>query len=348
MNRRRRFVTLVPYIICSLFVVVTTEFIIFGQQYQQHQGGHPPITLSDIIGGGWSGGERRIKHVSTLEEQSRNHVIDFSTTTSTSVSGRVGRTENVIINTTTTKRWIRNNHISTSATTSTPASPSATFLTTTATKVEEGTAVRVTKNKIILAISPMTRSKTVETPDDEHHQNTQWHHHIGERRNRSASKRTFISIVMSRRNVDTSNSGGAIMNGNNSSITVTNNNNNKNYLIRGVNYNADNVDNRVKVNIKNIQATSDAPHRFKNDAGQNSVNTNHDAAALSQTRISCFVVYQLWILVRIVLMVLVARYLHFLQIIRSTKKGGHHPQPKRSNATRRGVINITINDVEDL
>uniref|UniRef100_A0A7M5WJM0 Uncharacterized protein n=1 Tax=Clytia hemisphaerica TaxID=252671 RepID=A0A7M5WJM0_9CNID len=60
---------------------------------------------------------------------------------------------------------------------------------------------------------------------------------------------------------------------------------------------------------------------------------------LNRERISCFVIYQLWIILRAVFFVIVCRYFYFLQWLATT----HRPQPKRSNATRRGIIDIQVN-----
>lgn len=325
LNRRRRFVTLAPYIVCSVFVVVTTEFIIFGQQYLDHQGGgRSAITLSDIIVGGW-GGEGRIKHVSTIEQNS-NHLMGSSTTTSTPMTeDGWGDTNNNNI-TTAAKTRVRNPHSSkNSSDSSTSASVNTiTFATTLA---------LVTKNGTILTGSPTARNRTENhTSDDKKLQRRRYQnndalrqnadirrhiaggrHIVGGRHSRSSSQRAFFDVVISQKNDvinSSSNSDGTILNDKNNTIPVTNNNRH---------FSTNNND------VINNEAASDVP-------------------VLSQTRISCFVVYQLWILVRVVFVVLVGRYLHFLQIIRSYKKGGLHPQPKRSNATRRGIINITIND----
>lgn len=240
LNRRRRFFTLVPYLVCSLFMVVTNEIIIFGQQYQQ-RGGRSVTTLNDIIAGGW-GDEWRFKHVGIIEKNSNYPTTTKSTLIAADGEGGVWRIQKINNNTSIVKGWVRNIHRIKLFITPNPTHTNTTSFVTTLNTL-------ITKNKIILTTSPMTRSK---------------------------------------------------------------------------------------IRLNNVNTAGET-------SSNNAINAN-DIPVLSYTRMSCFVVYQLWILVRIVFIVLIGRYLHFLQIIRFTKKGGHHLQPKRSNATRRGVINITIND----
>ena len=61
-------------------------------------------------------------------------------------------------------------------------------------------------------------------------------------------------------------------------------------------------------------------------------------------RVSCFVIYQIWVALRVVFCLLVCRYLYFLQWSAITRRS----PPKRSNATRRGVIDIRITEASPL
>lgn len=74
-----------------------------------------------------------------------------------------------------------------------------------------------------------------------------------------------------------------------------------------------------------------------------SKNNNYSIILNNHERISFLVIYQVWLVARMIFFFLVCRYFYFLQYFVKTKSR----QPKRSNATRRGIIGIRINGKAD-
>lgn len=83
------------------------------------------------------------------------------------------------------------------------------------------------------------------------------------------------------------------------------------------------------------------------DDGGNDYDDEVPTLSRDRDRISCFIVYQLWIVVRVVFLVLVCRYFYYLQCTGLVRRMRHHPKAKISNTAMRGVINITIDGRTD-
>ena len=257
LNRRRRFICLVPYVVCSLLEVVTTEFIIFGQQ-QQQSGGSLGITFNKITAG-WDGsghvqssmirGASNYAMKSSVERHSTTTpLLDITTTTTTTTAAITSNNGD-------------NNHLQ-------------------------------QRQKITFRLRNLTASRVSVA---------------------TLKKRFHSQKIKSHQLIRRS-----LMSGNN-------------IIIRNIDGN----------DFLNDSSTKQQKPNFPEDVGGD----GDGVPALSRARISCFVAYQLWIVVRAVFLVLVCRYMHFLQSIQSVRR---HPQTKRLNTTRRGVINITVNGQADL
>jgi len=78
----------------------------------------------------------------------------------------------------------------------------------------------------------------------------------------------------------------------------------------------------------------------KNNDNNDKIQNKPLSGRSRRERVSCFVIYQMWVALRVVFCLLVCRYLYFLQWSIVTRRS----PPKRANATRRGVIDIRITE----